>query len=224
MTYFLIIIAFNFWFLKPGSRISTINVTGRPICFMWLTGWPIEVASTSSSKSISSFFFSDLSSSSTLLAISRTILLKKNILVHQYPLKSHWLFTYGLVIFPWDLVLKEHPYFMISLLWPPHNETFFCSEHWIFFATRFSSIFSSYLFIWLYIANTLAKYSEMFFDSSICNFSKSPRSFCRHTFLILSAFWFDSCKTSHACLAVVALTTISKVVSSRHWWMIVSAC
>jgi hypothetical protein len=40
----------------------------------------------------------------------------------------------------------------------------------------------------------------------------------------LSAFWFDSCKTSHACLAVVALTTISKVVSSRHWWMIVSAC
>jgi hypothetical protein len=32
-----------------------------------------------------------------------------------------------------------------------------------------------------------------------------------------------SCKTSHACLAVVVLSTISKVVSSRYWWMIVGA-
>jgi len=32
-----------------------------------------------------------------------------------------------------------------------------------------------------------------------------------------------SCKTSHVCLAMVVLATISKVVSSRYWWMIVGA-
>jgi hypothetical protein len=42
-------------------------------------------------------------------------------------------------------------------------------------------------------------------------------------FLILSASWFDCYKTSHSCLAVVALATISKMKSSRHWWMIVSS-
>jgi hypothetical protein len=53
------------------------------------------------------------------------------------------------------------------------------------------------------MANTFAKYSEIFFDSSICNFSKLPRSFCRYTFLTLSAYWFASCKTSdHAYLYV----------------------
>jgi len=93
----------------------------------------------------------------------------------------------------------------------------------IFSTTRVSSIFSSYLFIWLYIANTLAKYFEILSDLSICNFSKSPHSFYRCTFLTLSTSWFDFCKTSHIYLAVVALSTILKVVSSRHWWMIVNA-
>jgi hypothetical protein len=45
--------------------------------------------------------------------------------VHPHSLESLWLFPHGLAIFPWDLVLKEHPYFMISLLWPPHNGTSF---------------------------------------------------------------------------------------------------
>ena len=58
---------------------------------------------------------------------------------------------------------------------------------------------------------------------NICSFSKSPRNFCRHTFLTLPAPWFDYCKNSHAYLVVVALATISKVISSRYWWMIVSA-
>ena len=95
-------------------------------------------------------------------------------------------------------------------------ELFFCSEHRIFSTTRVSSIFSLYLFIWLYMVNALVKYSEIFFDSSMCNFSKSPCSFHRRIFLILSALWFNSCKTSHACLMVVTLATISKVASSRH--------
>jgi len=43
-------------------------------------------------------------------------------------------------------------------------------------------------------------------------------------FLILSASWFDSCKTFYAYLAMVALAIISKMASSKHWWMIVSAC
>jgi hypothetical protein len=73
------------------------------------------------------------------------------------------------------------------------------------------------------MTNTFAKYSEIFSDSSICNFSKSPCSFYRHIFFTLLAPWFDSYKTFHVCLAVVTLATTSKDMSSRHWWMIVSA-
>jgi hypothetical protein len=73
------------------------------------------------------------------------------------------------------------------------------------------------------MANALAKYFEIFSNSSICNFLNSPRSFIDVPFLTLLTSWFDSCKTFHACLAVVVLATISKVVSSRHWWMIVNA-
>jgi hypothetical protein len=87
-----------------------------------------------------------------------------------------------------------------------------------------SLLSSLYISIWLYMINTLAKYSEIFFDSSTCTFSKLPRNFYKYIFLTLSAFWFDSCKTLYAYLAVVALATISKVTSSIHWWMIVSAC
>ena len=161
-----------------------------------------------------------------------------------------------IVIFPWDLVLKEHSYFATPLSWPPYNRTFFffCRERRIFSTTRVSSIFSSYLFIWLYMVNILVKYSEIlfdssicnfskslhsfyrctfitlsafwfdYFDSSICNFSKSLHSFYRCTFITLSAFWFDYCKISYACLVVVVFATISKVALSKHWWMIVSAC
>jgi len=93
----------------------------------------------------------------------------------------------------------------------------------IFFSTHVSSIFSSYLFIWLYMTNTLVKYSEILSDSSICNFSKSSHNFCRRTFFTLSTHWFDSCKTFHIYLVVVVLATILKVALSRHSWMIVSA-
>jgi len=92
----------------------------------------------------------------------------------------------------------------------------------IFFSTRVSSIFSPYLFIWFYMTNTLAKYSKILSDSSICNFSKSSHNFYRRTFFTLSAYWFDSCKTFHIYLTMVVLATILKVTLSRHWWMIVS--
>jgi len=42
-----------------------------------------------------------------------------------------------------------------------------------------------------------------------------------HLFDIV-AHWFA--KLLNAYLAVVALTIISKVASSRYWWMIVNAC
>jgi hypothetical protein len=75
----------------------------------------------------------------------------------------------------------------------------------------------------LYMGNTLAKYFEIFFNSCICYFLKSPRSFYRRSFLTLLAFWFDSCKTFHTYMAVVALVIILKMAPSRHWWMIISA-
>jgi hypothetical protein len=47
----------------------------------------------------------------------------KKVLVHPHLLESHWLFFYGVFIFPLDLKLKENPYFATHLSRPQHNET-----------------------------------------------------------------------------------------------------
>jgi len=111
---------------------------------------------------------------------------------------------------------------MILLSWSPHNRTSFVANIG-FYLPHVSSTFSLYLFNWLYVTNTLVKYSEIFFYLSICNFSKTPRSFCKCTFLTLLALDLILV-TSHTCLTVVVLATILKVASSKHRWMIMSAC
>jgi hypothetical protein len=164
---------------------------------------------TSSSKFVSSFSLFALSTSFTPLWIYRTILLQKKCLCTIFS----WIL---LTFFSWACNFPMRPWI--------ERASMFCSERMIFSTTHVSFIFSQYLLIWLYIANTLTKYSEIFSYSSMCNFSKSPHSFYRCTFLTFPAPWFDSCKTFYACLVVAALVTISKVASSRYWWMIVSAC
>jgi len=124
MTCLLTIIAINFWFVKPvvkfGSQIAIANWTNRLVPFIQSIVWSIEAASTFSSKS-----------SSSSLGISKTILFwKKKMFVHSHPFESYWLFPHGLVIFPWDRVLKENPYFATPLSRSPHNGTSFTASVW----------------------------------------------------------------------------------------------
>jgi hypothetical protein len=73
------------------------------------------------------------------------------------------------------------------------------------------------------MANTLTKYSKIFLIQAYVTFQSHHVVFIDVPFLTLSAFWFDSCKTSHTYLIVVTLANISKVVSFRYWWMIGNA-
>jgi len=175
MTYLLIIIASNFWFVKPRFWITIVNVIGRSIDLLRL---PRSRFPNLPLLSLSLFCLRPL----PLVNIQNHLVLKK-VLVHPHPLESHWLFSHGLVIFLWNPGLKEHLYFVTPISRPPHNETCFAVSTWpsLPYVSRLSS---PHIFLfWLYMLNTLAKYSKIFFDSSICNFSKSPHSFCRWYFL-----------------------------------------
>jgi hypothetical protein len=73
--------------------------------------------------------FSSKSSSSSL-GISKTILFWKKKICALTSFWIYWLFPHGLVIFPWDLVLKENPYFATPLSRSPHNGTSFTASVW----------------------------------------------------------------------------------------------
>jgi len=83
-------------------------------------------------------------------------------------------------------IVKNNLYFANPLSRPPHNGISSVMIMGSFLPHTFLSsslyIFSSHC-IW---SNTLTKYSEIFSYSSICNFLKSPRNFCRRTFFTLS--------------------------------------
>jgi len=141
----------------------------------------------------------------------------KKVIVYPYLLESHWLFFYELVIFLWDLGLKKHSYSATPLLRPSYNETSFAisiRSFWPHMSLPSYHHISSFDCLWLILLQSILKILS---NSIIYNFSKSPCRFYRHIFLTLSALWFDSCKTFHACLAVIVLVTISKVASFRHW-------
>jgi len=117
VTYILTIIAFNFWFFRPGSQIAFVSWIDRPIDLLRLPWPPLPNLPLP-------FFLFVLSMSSTLLRISRTILLWKKCLCTHVLFNLIDLFPYGFIIFPWDLVLKEHPYFATPLSGTSHNRTF----------------------------------------------------------------------------------------------------
>jgi len=124
MTHFSRIISLNFCFVKPGSWIATVSGTDRPICFIWLTGWPFEVVSVFSFKFTSP---SALSTSFTSLGISRATLLHFRREFWEECLCTYVFLNfvnsfYGLVVFPWDLNLsKKKSYYVIALLRSPHS-------------------------------------------------------------------------------------------------------
>jgi len=97
----------RFWFIKLGFWI------GRPAYFMWSTSWLVDAVT------VSSFKFASSSSSFALFM---------SFIPSPHPLKSQWLFLHRLVIFPWNLGLKEHSYFVTPLLRPPHNGIFFAAS------------------------------------------------------------------------------------------------
>jgi len=169
MTCLLTIIAFNFWFVKhvvqSGSWITTTNRTGRPVPFIRWTVWSVGAVSASSFKS-----------SSFSLGISKIILL----------------LPHGLVIFPWDLVLKENSYFTIPLSRPPHNGTSFAAS--VGSSLPHVSLPSSpHMFsfdcIWPILLQSIMKYSliqaYVTFQSYHIVFVNIPFSHCQLLSLIL---------------------------------------
>ena len=121
MTCLLTIIAFNFWFVKPtikyGSYVATTSWTSlsQDLYSLYLIDCLIYWGCLDLLFQIFLFLLRNIQNHITL----------KKVFVHPYPLESYWLFSHGILIFLWDLVLKKNSYFTTSLSRPPYNGTFF---------------------------------------------------------------------------------------------------
>jgi hypothetical protein len=119
----------------------------------------------------------------------------KKVIVHSHPLESHWLFPHELVIFSWDLVMKENLYFTTPLLRSLHNGISFAASvrsslpHVFLPPSLHISLFDC---IWPILLQNIMKYSMIqayvTFQSHHVVFVDVPFSYFQLFGLILAKF------------------------------------